>query len=108
MKLYAQVKQQLISEFPPPEQQPPIEPQMVQPVQQPIEPVEQEPLQQQPAQSKQRLGHLRQGPEEEAEPKEPPMPGGFFDKYGYPQKIKESDDQVLAMIRGITKCVFMK
>jgi hypothetical protein len=50
-------------------------------------------------QQRQKLGHLRQGPEEEAEPREPPMPGGFFAKYGYPQKIKESDDQILAMIR---------
>jgi len=61
--------------------------------------VQQEPVQQGPAEPKQRLGHLRQGPEEESEPKEPPMPGGFFAKYGYPQKIKESDDRVLAMIR---------
>jgi len=67
----------------------------------PTEPVPAQPPPAEPApeQQPQQLGHLRQGPEEESEPRESPMPGGFFAKYGYPQKIKESDDQVLAMIR---------
>jgi len=96
-----QVKQQLISEFPPPEQQPPIEPQIVQPVQQPIEPVQQEPVQQEPTQPKQRLGHLRQGSEEESEPDETPQPSGFYAKYGYPQKYpKKITEELFSILKN--------
>jgi hypothetical protein len=77
---FNQIEQELVNQF---AQQ--------QTVQQPVEPVQQEPVepvQQEPVQSKQRLGHLRQGSEEQN-----------TDTEQYPQKIKESDDQVLAMIR---------
>jgi hypothetical protein len=96
---YNQIEKELINQF---SQAEPVQ-QPIEPSQQPIEPVQQpvqQPAQQDPEQPKQRLGHLRQGSEEESESKEKPMPGGFFAKYGYPQKMKESDDQILAMIRG--------
>jgi len=79
---------------------PNITPAEPQPSAAPVEPAPQPPpVEPAPEQQPQQLGHLRQGPEE-AEPRESPVPGGFFAKYGYPQKIKESDDQILAMIRG--------
>lgn len=55
---------------------------------------DQQPVQQQLSQSKQRLGHLRQGPEQQSAPTDP-----VNNEPDDQQKIKESDDQVLAMIR---------
>jgi hypothetical protein len=59
---FNQIEQELVRQFSKVEPITPIEPN---PVQQPIEPVQQEPSQQQPVQPKQRLGHLRQGPEQQ-------------------------------------------
>jgi hypothetical protein len=95
---YNQIADEIIAQYSQAEPE-----QSVEPAQQPVEPQQQEPVQQLPVQQKQRLGHLRQGPEQQSEPTEP-----VNQEYNDQQKIKESDDQVLSMIRGITKCVFMK
>jgi hypothetical protein len=59
------------------------------PVQQPIEPVQQE-----PTQPNQRLGHLRQGSEEESEPNETPQ-------YGYPQKYpKKITEELFSILKN--------
>jgi hypothetical protein len=95
---YNQIADEIIAQYSQAEPE-----QSVEPAQQPVEPRQQEPVQQQPVQQKQKLGHLRQGPEQQSEPTEP-----VNQEPNDQQKIKESDDQVLSMIRGITKCVFMK
>jgi len=59
---YNQIEAELVKQF---AQQQSVQ-QPVEPIQQePVEPIQQEPVQQQPAQSKQRLGHLRQGQEQQ-------------------------------------------
>jgi hypothetical protein len=76
-----------------------------QPTQQPAQqlPTQQEPAQQEPVQQKQRLGHLRQGPEQEpeTEPTQTPKPGGFFAKYGYPQKYpKQIKEELFSILKN--------
>jgi len=63
--------------------------------------IQQEPEQQEPAEPKQRLGHLRQGSEEESEPKEIPQLGGFYAKYGYPQKHpKQIKEELFSILKN--------